>query len=92
MDYYIIIIVFAHVQFDNFSFCVLRGFFCFDTYMKDPSSDAEGTIEATEVRNSKVEDGIFCWRTRSVGGHKLLYVARKGAFIITLPGNGENFP
>lgn len=49
-------------------------------------------IEATEVRNSKIEDGIFCRWMISVGGHKLLYIACKGAFIITLPGDGENFP
>lgn len=49
-------------------------------------------IKATEVKNSKIEDGIFCRRTISVEGHKPLYIARKGAFIITLPSDGENFP
>lgn len=36
---------------------------------------------AAKVRETgEVEDGIFCWRTRSVGGHKRLCVARKGGF------------
>lgn len=77
--------------YDNRRLLADNSFF-FITYMIEPSSGAKETIEVTEVRNSKVEDGIFCRRAISVEGHKPLYVARKGAFIITLPDDGENFP
>lgn len=54
--------------------------FLFLTYMRKIPRPTWKEHEVTEVRNSKVEDGIFCWRTRSVEGHKPLYVARKRGF------------
>lgn len=44
--------------------------------MKGPSSNAKAPIEAVEVRNGQVEDGIFWWWTRSVEGHKPLVRSR----------------